>query len=82
MIDLCAEVFPWAAFRRTKGAVKLHCTLDHRGYLPTAVVFTDGKTHEVRVAQRTTLAPGTIVVMDRGYLDYAWFARLEAQRVI
>ena len=82
VIDLCAEVFPWAAFRRTKGAVKLHCTLDHAGYLPTAVVITDGKTSDVRVAQRTTFAPGTIVVMDRGYLDYAWFARLEAQRVI
>jgi hypothetical protein len=82
VIDLCAEVFPWAAFRRTKGAVKLHCTLDHRGYLPTAVVITDGKTHDVRVAQRTTFAPGTIVVMDRGYLDFAWFARLEAQGVI
>ena len=43
MIDLCAEVFPWAAFRRTKGAIKLHCTLDHRGYLPTAVIITDGE---------------------------------------
>ncbi len=82
VIDLCAEVFPWAAFRRTKGAVKLHCTLDHRGYLPTAVVITDGRTNEVRVAQRTTFAPGTIVVMDRGYLDFAWFARLDAQGVL
>jgi hypothetical protein len=42
---LCAEVFPWAAFRRTKGAVKLHLTLDHDGYLPTAVVITEGKDH-------------------------------------
>lgn len=81
VIDLCAEVFPWAAFRRTKGAVKLHCTLDHRGYLPTAVVITDGRTHELRVAQRMTVPPGTIVVMDRGYVDFAWLARLDAQGV-
>lgn len=81
VIDLCAAVFPWAAFRRTKGAIKLHCTLDHRGYLPTAVVITDGKTNEVRVARAATFAPGTMVVMDRGYLDVAWFARLQAQGV-
>ncbi len=82
VIDLCAEVFPWAAFRRTKGAVKLHCTLDHAGYLPTAVVITEGKRHEITVARRVAYAPGTILVMDRGYLDFAWFARLEARGVI
>ena len=46
VIDLCAEMFPWAVFRRTKGAVKLHFTLDHDGYLPTFLVITDGKHHE------------------------------------
>ena len=76
VIDLCAEMFPWAAFRRTKGAVKLHFTLDHDGYLPTAVVITQDKRHEVTIARQQTFAPGTILVFDRGYLDFAWFARL------
>ena len=76
VIDLCAEMFEWAAFRRTKGAVKLHFTLDHDGYLPTALVITEGKRHEVTIARRQTFAPGTILVMDRGYIDFAWFARL------
>ena len=76
VIDLCAEMFPWATFRRTKGAVKLHFTLDHDGYLPTALVITEGKRHEVTVARQQTFAPGTILVFDRGYLDFAWFNQL------
>jgi hypothetical protein len=76
VIDLCAEMFPWATFRQTKGAVKLHCTLDHDSYLPTAVVITEGKPHEVTVARHQTFAAGTILVFDRGYQDFAWFARL------
>lgn len=82
VIDLCAEMFPWATFRRTKGAVKLHLTLDHDGYLPTALVITDGRQHEVTVARQQTFAPGTIVVMDRGYLDLDWFAQLTAAGVV
>jgi hypothetical protein len=78
VIDLCAEMFGWATFRRTKGAVKLHFTLDHDGYLPTALVITEGKRHEVTLARRQTFAPGTILVFDRGYLDFEWFARLTA----
>lgn len=76
VIDLCAEMFPWATFRRTKGAVKLHFTLDHDGYLPTAVVITEGKRHEVTVARQQSFAPGTMLVFDRGYVDFEWFARL------
>jgi hypothetical protein len=76
VIDLCAEMFPWATFRRTKGAVKLHFTLDHDGYLPTAVVITDGTRHEITVAREQTFAPGSVLVFDRGYVDFAWFARL------
>ena len=76
VIDLCAEIFGWAKFRRTKGAVKLHFTLDHDGYLPTALVITEGKRHDVTVARRQTFEPGTILVFDRGYLDFEWFARL------
>jgi hypothetical protein len=76
VIDLCAEMFPWARFRQTKGAVKLHFTLDHDGYLPTALVITEGKRHEVTIARQQGYAPGTILVMDRGYVDFAWFAQL------
>jgi len=79
VIDLCASLFDWAQFRRTKGAVKLHCLLDHDGYLPSLVVITEGKRHDVRVARTLRVAPGTIVVMDRGYTDYAWFGHLTTQ---
>ena len=81
IIDLCAELFPWAAFRRTKGAVKLHFTLDHDGYLPTAMVITPGKRHEVTIARQQRFAPHTILVFDRGYIDFTWFAALEASKV-
>ena len=78
VIDLCAEMFPWAVFRRTKGAVKLHFTLDHDGYLPTFLVITDGKHHEAPIAREQTFPPGTILVFDKGYTDFAWFADLTA----
>ena len=81
MIDLCAEMFPWATFRRTKGAVKLHFTLDHDGYLPTVLTITEGKRRETPVARQQTFAPSTIVVFDRGYLDLKWFAELTAAGV-
>jgi hypothetical protein len=80
-IELCATLFDWAKFRRTKGAVKLHMVLDHDGYLPSVAVITDGKHADVRVARRLRFASGTILVMDRGYLDFAWFAQLMAQGV-
>jgi hypothetical protein len=80
-IELCASLFDWAKFRRTKGAVKLHLVLDHDGYLPSVAVITDGKHADVRVARRLRFAPGTILVMDRGYLDFAWFGQLAAQEV-
>lgn len=76
VLDLCAEMFPWAVFRRTKGAVKLHFTLDHDGYLPTLLVITDGKHHEGPIARAQTFAPGTILVFDKGYTDFGWFAEL------
>ena len=79
VIDLCATLFDWAQYRRTKGAVKLHCLLDHDGYLPSVVVITEGKRHDVRVARTLRFDPGTIVVMDRGYTDYAWYGQLTAQ---
>jgi hypothetical protein len=81
VIDLCASLFDWAKFRRTKGAVKLHLLLDHDGYLPSVVVITEGRRHDVRVARTLRFDPGTIVVMDRGYVDYAWFGQLTTQEV-
>jgi Domain of unknown function (DUF4372)/Transposase DDE domain len=81
LIDLCAEVFPWAKFRRTKGAVKLHFTLDHDGYLPTVLTITEGRRRETPIARQQQFAPGTILVVDRGYLDLHWFAELTAAGV-
>jgi hypothetical protein len=75
VIDLCLSLFDWAQFRQTKGAIKLHLLLDHEGYLPTFAVLTDGKVHDVRVARELAFAPGTVVVMDRGYVDYTLFGR-------
>jgi hypothetical protein len=75
-IDLCAEVFDWARFRRTKGAVKIHMLLDHDGHLPRYAVITDGKTSDIEVARRLELPPGSIVVFDRAYNDYLWFTEL------
>ena len=74
VIDLCLSMYDWAKYRQTKGAVKLHLVLDHDGYLPQFGVITDGKVHDVKVAQQIDFAPGTIVVDDRGYNDYRLFA--------
>jgi IS4 transposase len=74
-------LFDWAKFRRTKGAIKLHLLLDHDGYLPSVAVVTEGRMHDVKVARTLRLDPGTILVMDRGYVDYAWWGRLTAQDV-
>lgn len=73
IIELCVKVFDWARFQRTKGAVKLHLQLDHQGCLPCWALLTDGDTNDVRVAQKLDFAAGTIVVIDRGYLDYALY---------
>jgi Transposase DDE domain/Domain of unknown function (DUF4372) len=75
-IDLCAEMFDWARYKRTKGAIKIHLLLDHDGHLPRYAVITDGKTSDIEVARRLELPPGSIVVFDRGYNDYLWFTEL------
>ena len=75
-IDLCLSVFPWARFRTTKGAVKVHVGLDHDGLLPSFVTVTDGKTHDVSVGRTLDLPAESIVVMDRAYNDYSWFNAL------
>jgi len=69
-IDLCLSVFPWARFRKTKGAVKMHTLLDLRGDIPTFIWITDGKVHDVNVLDHLIPEPGAIYVMDRAYLDF------------
>jgi len=69
-IDLCLSVFPWARFRKTKGAVKLHTLLDLRGDIPTFIWITDGKVHDVNVLDHLIPEPGAIYIMDRAYLDF------------
>jgi len=78
VIDLCLEVFDWARFRRTKGAIKLHLQLDHQGYLPCWALVTEAKTHEVKPARTLHFEPGTIVALDRAYIDFLMFARWTA----
>lgn len=70
-IDLCLTLFPWARFRRKKGAVKLHTLLDLHGSIPTFIEITDGKVHDVNVLDILIPEPGSFYVMDRGYLDFA-----------
>ena len=76
VIDLCLEIFDWAKFRRAKGAIKLHLLLDHDGCLPCFGVITEGKTHEIRVARTLDWPKGSIVAIDRGYMDYAFLDSL------
>ena len=69
-IDLCLALFPWAAFRTTKAAVKLHTLLDLRGSIPTFIHISDGKLHDVNVLDLLIFEPGAFYVLDRGYLDF------------
>lgn len=75
-IDLCLTLFPWAAFRRRKAAIKLHTLLDLRGNIPTFIRISSGKTHEVNVLDELVIEPGAFYVMDKGYLDFARLFRL------
>jgi hypothetical protein len=75
-IDLCLSVFPWADFRTTKGAVKLHVGLNHDGYLPEFVTITEGKRHDVTVGRTLAFPKGSIVAIDKGYNDYNWYNQL------
>ncbi len=70
-IDLCLSLFPWAEFRRNKGAIKLHTLLDLRGNIPCFVLITDGKTSDVTVLDKLVIEPGAFYVKDRGYIDFA-----------
>jgi hypothetical protein len=74
-------MFPWATYSRQKGAIKLHFTLDHAGYLPSAMVIATGKISELAIARRQRWEPGTILLFDRGYIDFGWFQRLTGSGV-
>jgi len=69
-IDLCLNLFPWARFRRTKGAIKLHTLLDLRGSIPAFISISQGKKADVRILDELVLEPGSFYVMDRGYVDF------------
>ena len=70
MIDLCLSLFPWAKYRKRDGAVKLHTLLDLRGNIPSVVIVTHGKVHDVNFLHQLIFEPGAFYVMDRGYLDF------------
>lgn len=75
-IELCLELSPWARFHHGKGAFKLHTAIDLAGDLPTVMVITDGRTHDVTVAKKIHFASGTVLIMDRAYIDYKWMWEL------
>jgi hypothetical protein len=81
VVSLCLTLFPWAAFRRTKGGIKLHTLLDHDGYLPAFVAVSPAREPDIKKARSLSLPKGSIVVEDLGYTDYAWYAQLTAQKI-
>ncbi len=72
VIDLTLSLFPWAKFRKTKGAIKLHAMIDLRGNIPAFLTITDGKVHDVKAAPQVPIEMDGIYVVDRGYVDFAW----------
>ena len=80
-IELSLSIFPWAKFRRRDGALKLHVGFDHDGGIPAFMNLTNGKVHEVSVARQRRLARGSILVMDKGFVDYSWYKTLSEQGV-
>jgi hypothetical protein len=76
-IDLCLSVFPWAPFRSTKAAVKMHTLLDLRGNIPSFIFISDGKMHDVNILDELLPEAGAFYIMDRGYLDFERLARLD-----
>jgi len=70
-IDLCLSLFPWARFRKSKAAVKVHTLMDLKGSIPCFICITDGKVHDVNVLDELVLEPGSFYIMDRGYIDFA-----------
>ncbi len=86
LINVCLSLYPWATYRKKKGAFKLHTLLDHNGYLPSFMVLTDGRTHDVNVVKDASygvpaLSPDSILLIDRAYIDYTWLYSLTKQRL-
>ncbi len=79
-IDLCLSMFPWARFRQTKGAIKLHTLLNLRGAIPEFVLISDGKLHDLNVLDYLIPLPGAYYVMDRGYLDFGRLYQLHTTK--
>ena len=80
-IPLCLNAFDWAKFRQRKGAIKLHTVLDFDGCLPVFVDMSDGKKHDVKAAKEIAFPSGSIVVMDKGYIDFKWMNNLDSNKV-
>ena len=76
LINLSLQVFPWATYQKTKGAVKLHIGLSGDGYLPEFIDVTKGNEHEINTAKKLTFPKGSFLVFDRGYTDYQWYQSL------
>ena len=81
LIDVCLSLYPWAKYRTKKGAFKIHTLLDHQGYLPSFIVVTEGKTHDINVVKDDSygfqsLSPDSILLIDRAYTDYTWLYSL------
>jgi len=81
VVTLALKTFPWAHWSRQKGAIKLHLTLDHAGYMPEALVITTGRYSELTIARRRQYARGTLLAMDKGFVDFKWFYRLNREGV-
>jgi hypothetical protein len=78
IIPLCLSLYDWAKFRTNKGALKLHAVLDYDTGLPSYAVFSDGKTHDVKVAQNTVFPTGSVLVVDKAYVDFEWLYNLDS----
>lgn len=81
VIELCASIFDWARYRQAKGAIKLHMLLDHDGHLPCFALMTEGRRHEINVARAMEFPADSIIVFDRGYLDFQWMGSLDDRGV-
>lgn len=86
LINVCLSLYPWATYRKKKGAFKLHTLLDHSGYLPSFIVLTDGKAHDITVVKDESfgfpsLPPDSILLIDRAYIDYNWLYSLAQNKL-
>lgn len=82
LIELSLAIFPWADYNRTKAAMKLHVGLDHGGHFPAFATVTEGTRHEVPVGREFEFPKGSIVVIDKGYTDYAWYKQLTDKGIL